>query len=52
MTIVAMIPIGSTPGWNNRPSAPTIAPTMMSQIQCMVRGVPRSERVNPRLRTT
>src|SRR4051795_739024 len=33
--IVTIQPIGSEPGWNNRPSAPTRAPTMISHTQCM-----------------
>src|SRR5215216_4428681 len=33
--IVTIQPIGSAPGWNSRPRAPTIAPTMMSHIHSM-----------------
>ena len=33
--IVTIQPIGSLPGWSRRPRAPSIAPTMMSHIQCM-----------------
>src|SRR6266508_543104 len=35
MRIVTIQPMGSTPGWKSRPSAPTIAPTMISHTQCM-----------------
>src|SRR6266545_540951 len=38
--IVAIQPMGSRPGSRNRPSAPTIAPTMMSHTHCMPSGSP------------
>src|SRR6266540_1813635 len=47
-TIVTIQPIGSAPGWKNRPSAPTIAPTMMSHIHVMVRTVPFHAGTKPR----
>ena len=40
MAMVRSQPIGSEPGWKSRPSAPTIAPTMMNHIQCMAVGFP------------
>src|SRR5262245_60546368 len=33
--MVTIQPIGSEPGWKSRPSAPTRAPTMISNIQCI-----------------
>src|SRR4051794_1173427 len=35
MRIVTIQPIGSEPGWKSRPSAPTRAPTMIRNIQCI-----------------
>src|SRR5204863_7144883 len=35
MRMVTIQPIGSEPGWKSRPSAPTRAPTMISNIQCI-----------------
>src|SRR4029453_1710448 len=48
--IVSSQPIGSTPGWKSLPSAPTIAPTMMSHIQCMGRRFPGRRGGNNSLR--
>src|SRR2546430_3815235 len=45
--IVSSQPIGSTPGWNRRPSAPTTAPTMINQIQCMIVWVPGPSSTKP-----
>src|SRR3954452_24993535 len=55
IAMVSNIPIGSLPGWMSRPSAPTMAPTMMSQTQCMAtvyrasRSAKRDSRLGERL---
>src|SRR6185312_1290456 len=40
IAMVSSQPMGSDPGWKSRPSAPTIAPTMMNQMKCMAARYP------------
>ena len=46
MAMVSIQPIGSDPGWKSRPSAPTIAPTMINQMKCMAAGFPPPQGAN------
>ena len=47
IAMVSSQPMGSDPGWKSRPSAPTIAPTMMNQMKCMRGGFPPDPRRKP-----